>query len=132
LVDTSVIIDVLRNTGNNKVSLFRKAINNRLSCGISIFTYTEVLQGAKGEKEFGVLETYLSSFMIYFLPNETAFYKEAAKIHVELRKKGKTLRNTIDALLAQTAITNGLYLLHNDRDFDAISEIRPNLMIYSE
>jgi predicted nucleic acid-binding protein len=130
LIDTSVIIDVLKNASNDKVSLLKNAIDNKTPCGISIFTYAEVLQGAKGEKEFHVLGTHLSSFAIYYLPNETAPYEAAAKIYADLRQKGKTIRSTIDLLIAQTAISNGLYLLHNDRDFDTISENIPDLMIY--
>ena len=130
LIDTSVIIDVLRNNKNDKVTLLKKAFDNEEHCGISIYTYTEVLQGAKDEKEFNILETHLSSFTIYYLPNEKASYKSAAKSYFDLRKKGITVRSTIDILIAETAIANELYLLHNDRDFDVISENRADLRIY--
>ena len=130
LIDTSVIIDVLRNNKNEKVDLLRKALNNKLACGISIYTYTEVLQGARNTKEFAILEAHLSAFTIYYLPNETEPYKAAAKKILDLRKKGKTIRSTLDILIAETAIVNGLYLLHNDHDFDVISENMTDLKIY--
>jgi predicted nucleic acid-binding protein len=34
-------------------------------------------------------------------------------------------RSTIDFLIAQTAIDNDLYLLHNDSDFDRIKKVSP-------
>ena len=130
LVDTSVIVDVLRNKMNDKAVLFKEALDSGKSCGISIYTYVEVLQGAKDEKEFNILETHLSAFIIYYLPNETMPYKSAAKVYPDLRKKGKTVRSTIDILIAETAIANELFLLHNDRDFDIMSENRTELKIY--
>jgi predicted nucleic acid-binding protein len=112
------------------VASLRKAFDNNVPCGISVYTYVEVLQGSKNKKEFEILEAHLSAFTIYYLPNETEPYKAAAKLFLDLRNKGKTIRSTIDILIAETAITNGLYLLHNDRDFDVISENITDLKIY--
>ena len=55
LIDTSVIIDVLRNKDNDKVNLLRKALDSKVACGISIYTYTEVLQGARSIRTSGNL-----------------------------------------------------------------------------
>jgi predicted nucleic acid-binding protein len=33
------------------------------------------------------------------------------------------INSTIDCLIAQTAIENNLYLLHNDSDFDNIAKV---------
>ena len=46
-----------------------------------------------------------------------------------LRRQGLTIRNTIDVLIARIAIEHDLFLLHNDRDFDAISEKNADLKI---
>ena len=130
LIDTSVIIDVLRNKNNDKVTLLRKALDSKAACGISIYTYTEVLQGSRSKEEFEILETHLSAFTIYYLPNDTEPYAASAKIFLDLRNKGKTIRSTIDILIAETAISNGLYLLHNDHDFDVMAENITDLKIY--
>lgn len=37
-------------------------------------------------------------------------------------RRAKTIRKTVDCLVAAIAIENGLTLLHNDRDFDRIAE----------
>jgi predicted nucleic acid-binding protein len=39
--------------------------------------------------------------------------------------KGITVRSTADCLIAQIAIENKLLLLHNDRDFEAMSAVAP-------
>ena len=41
------------------------------------------------------------------------------------RKKGLTVRSTVDCMIAQIAIENELLLLHNDRDFEAMAAVAP-------
>ena len=120
----------MRNKNNDKVTLLRKALDSKVACGISIYAYTEVLQGAKSKKEFEILERHLSAFTIYYLPSNTESYAASAKLFLELRNKGKTIRSTIDILIAKTAISNGLYLLHNDHDFDVMAENITDLKVY--
>ncbi len=45
------------------------------------------------------------------------------KIYFLCRKKGLTIGSAIDCLIAQTAIENNLFLLHNDTDFDRIAKV---------
>jgi predicted nucleic acid-binding protein len=63
----------------------------------------------------------LGSQLSYDLVQGLDSYVEAAKISFCLRKKGMALGSSIDCLIAQTAIEHGLYLLHNDSDFDRIA-----------
>ena len=44
-------------------------------------------------------------------------YIHASDIYRECRKKGVTVRKTIDCLIAAVAIENGLSLLHKDNYF---------------
>jgi len=39
-----------------------------------------------------------------------------------LRKKGITVRKTIDVIIATFCIENGFPLIHNDRDFDSMEK----------
>jgi predicted nucleic acid-binding protein len=48
-------------------------------------------------------------------------WSHAARIYYELRRQGITVRNTIDCLIAASAIEHDLLLLHDDRDFAAIA-----------
>ena len=55
---------------------------------------------------------------------------ESAKNYRILRKKGVTVRKTIDVIIATFCIENDLPLLHSDRDFK-IMERHLNLKVVS-
>jgi predicted nucleic acid-binding protein len=78
------------------------------------------LQGARNEKEWSELDNYLST-QDYIDPSIQS-WSHAARIYYELRRQGITVRNTIDCLIAASAIECDLLLLHNDRDFEAIAQ----------
>jgi len=125
LVDTSVPINFLKGQQDKKSVLFEEIIAKGISFGISIFSYQEVLQGAKDKQEFELLHQYLSNQTIYFPANTVEYFLKASKLYYDLRKKGVTPRSTIDILIALTAIENKLLLLHNDKDFDVMSKHIP-------
>ena len=129
LVDTSVIIDSFKGNKHDKTELFKKILLQGISFGIASYTYQEVLQGARDEIEYEKLKEYLSTQRIYFLPQVAETYEKAASIIFLLKRQGITVRSSIDALIALTAIENDLLLLHNDRDFDAMAEKMPTLQI---
>jgi len=121
LVDTSVLIGFLKGQTDEKTQLFEEVLTLNIPFGISSYTFQEVLQGARDENEYQQLQDYLSTQIIYFLPEETATYEKAARMYFELRRKGITPRSTIDILIALTAMENKLMLLHNDHDFDVMA-----------
>ena len=129
LVDTSVLIDKLRKTENQKTILLDRLHEVKTPFGISIFTFHEILQGAKSESEFRKLYSYFSTQKILSLPNTAAVYAESAGLCFGMRRQGVTIRNTIDILIAYTAIYYDIPLLHDDRDFDFIAEKEPKLKI---
>ncbi|NSW75758.1 MAG: PIN domain nuclease [Candidatus Atribacteria bacterium] len=128
LVDTSVLIPFLRGIENEKTRKFEELIEKNIPFGINNYIYQEVLQGARNEREFRVLEEYLSSQIFYELEHGRKSYRKAAFLYFRCRKAGFTIRSTIDLLIAQTAIENGLYLLHNDQDFAIIARVENKLM----
>ena len=130
LIDTTVLIDAFKGMQNEKVALFQNAIQHNLICGISEYIYLEILQGAKTSNEFNNLNEHLLDMNIYFLPKTVKTYEKAANLYIDLRKQGITPRSTIDILIALTAIEYNLYLLHNDRDFDVMSNRIHELRIY--
>ena len=129
LVDTSVIIDKLRKIENPKTLLFDQLHAAKTPFGISILTYHEVLQGAKSEIEFLKLEGYFSTQKIFYLPNLSEVYSKSARLYFELRRHSITVRNTVDVIIAFTAIYYEIPLLHNDRDYDLIATRVPELKI---
>ena len=121
LVDTSVLVDFLKGKENSKTQKFEEILLHNIPFALSAFTYQEVLQGARDMTEYKKLNTYLSTQKILY-PLKSS-YEKSAKIFFECRKKGITIRSTIDTLIASTAIENNLILLHNDRDFDYMAKV---------
>jgi predicted nucleic acid-binding protein len=129
LVDTSVLVNYLKGKQDAKTQLFDSILKSDIPYGISGYTYQEVLQGARNEKEFAILKEYLGSQKIYFLPETVETCEKAARMYFNLRRKGVTPRSTVDILIARTAIHYRLALLHNDSDFDSIAKVIPELKI---
>lgn len=129
LVDTSVFINYFKGQSDKKTQLFEEILTRDITFGLSAYTFQEILQGARNEKEYDLLRNYLSTQIIYFLAEETATYEKAARLYFDLRHKGITPRSTIDVLIALTAMENNLLLLHNDHDFDVMAGQLENLNI---
>lgn len=123
LVDTSVLIDFFKGNTNKSVEKLNTILEQNIPFGISPFTYLELLQGSKTEKEFILLDEYLSTQIFYQLKYPIKSFSEAAKIRIKCNKNGITINSTIDFLIVQTALDNNLFLLHNDKDFDKISSV---------
>lgn len=129
LVDASVLIDFLAGRGTAQAGCFADILDRGIPFGLSPFTLLELLQGAATREEFATLRDYLGSQTIYELADGVSSFAAAAGIFFDLRRRGKTVRGSVDCLIAQTAIEHGLLLLHNDSDFDRIAEVS-ELRIY--
>ena len=123
LVDTSVLIDLFKGISNDPTDRMREVLTHDIPFGITSVIYQEVLQGAKSEKEYALLKEYLSCQRFYHPRDALKTYENAARIYFRCRKKGVTIRSTIDCLIAQIALEHNLLLLHNDKDFDAMAPI---------
>jgi len=121
LIDTSVLIDFLKGKETKQCKKFEQILTKKIPFGISIFTYQELLQGAKDENEFKNLKKYLSTQKIYYPNHET--FEQSAYLFFLCRKKGITIRSTIDTLIATTAMEHNLILLCSDSDFTYISKV---------
>jgi len=119
LVDTSVWIDFLNGVNSRTRRTLHKLLEEEEDIAITEIILTEILQGVKEDKDFKKLKDYLLEFPIYS-PSGTNTYLKAAEIYRTCRKKGKTVRKTVDCIIAAICIENSLTLLHKDRDFGAI------------
>lgn len=122
LVDSSVLIDFLEGRETAAAGRFADVLDRDIPFGISRLTILEVLQGAATAKDFETLRDYLGSQTVYDLTGIEPYIR-ASKIFIDLRKKGVSASSSIDCLIAQTAIEHGLFLLHNDSDFDRIAQV---------
>jgi hypothetical protein len=129
LIDTSVLIDYLKGTENRAVAAFDKILENGMHYGINEFIYLEVLQGARTAMEYRKLQEYFETIPLYNLKRGKESYERAAHLSFACRRSGVTVRSTIDLLVAQTAIENNLFLLHNDSDFTNMAKAIKELKI---
>jgi predicted nucleic acid-binding protein len=82
----------------------------------------EVLQGFQSERDFRIAGDLLSR--LPFMPMVgQALALESALNYRFLRKKGVTLRKTIDVMIGTFCIHHRFPLLHDDRDFDPMAKI---------
>jgi len=130
LVDTSVIVDFLKEKKNPKVELFEDILERKYPWGINEFIFQEVLQGARDESEWNELKEYLESVPMYFLKHGRISFERAARINFNCRRRGVTIRSSIDLLIVETALENDVALLHNDADFNNIQKIVEDLRFY--
>jgi hypothetical protein len=125
LVDTSVLIDFFKGMKSDPVEKLEWVLQKGIPFGINSFIFQEVLQGAASEKEYSLLDSYLRTQRFYHLMDAIESCAGAARIYMNCRKKGITVRSTIDCLIAETALEHDLPLLHNDSDFTAIAQTVP-------
>ncbi len=121
VVDTSVWIDFF--VGKN--TLYRHALHQFIEqeeelC-ITEIILTEILQGIRDDEVFEITKRYLLNFPC-ISPKGIETYLDAAEIYRKCRKKGKTIRKTIDCIIAAIVRENRLTLFHNDSDFMTIAE----------
>ena len=115
LVDSSVWIDHLRDAVTGPVLHLRSLISGEeLLVGDLILC--EVLQGLRTDAEARLVEDALREFEVVPLVDAELAVKAAANYRL-LRRRGITIRKTIDLLIGTFCIERGHTLLHSDRDF---------------
>ncbi len=129
LIDTSVWIDYFRDIKNASTRKFISILDSHLPFGITGVIYQEVLQGSASEQDLNQLKDYLSTQRFFHPQDEIITYELAAKLLYQCRRKGITIRSTIDCFIAQIAIEHDLVLLHNDQDYDRIRSVVPELLL---
>ena len=82
----------------------------------------EILQGLKETPQANIVRTQFLYLPRIADPVPIDCLTEAAEIYRSGRKRGITIRSSIDCLIAAIAITNQIPVWHNDRDFDAIAK----------
>jgi predicted nucleic acid-binding protein len=121
IVDTTVWVDYLRGSSTLQVEwLDRETSCQRL--GLLDLMACEVLQGLSTDAEAVRVLRHLRRFEI-FQTGGIELAVAAARNYRHLRSRGRTVRKTIDCLIATYCIEQNHALLHNDRDFDAFEEL---------
>lgn len=115
VVDSSVWIDFLNGRDAAHVRRLR-AILGTDEIIVGDLMLCEVLQGLQDERAAGEVEALLRRFEIVPMAGN-AIAVLAARNFRSLRRRGITVRKTIDLLIGTWCIENRRPLLHNDSDF---------------
>lgn len=117
IVDSSVWIDYLSGTFTAQTDLLHAALGQR-AIGLGDIILCEVLQGYRHERDYQDARQALLRFPIHAIGG-TQIALQSAENYRVLRRRGITVRKTVDCLIATFVIERGFSLLHADRDFDA-------------
>jgi len=115
LVDSSVWIDYFNGKITKQTDLLDSLLGSE-PIVIGDLILTEVLQGFQEDRDFNKARKLLDSLLFRQMLGKELAVKSAENYCI-LRKKGVTVRKTIDVIIATFCITNNLPLLHSDRDF---------------
>ena len=121
IVDSSVLIDYLNGLTTPETEWLDLRLDQE-RFGVTTIIVTEVLQGLRNDREAAAVESALREFEIIEL-HEMGLAVEAARNYRRLRQSGRTIRATINVLIASYCLRHHHSLLHRDRDFDAFEEL---------
>ncbi|MCL4393452.1 MAG: PIN domain nuclease [Chloroflexi bacterium] len=121
IVDTTVWIDYLSGIKTPQTNWLDTEIEKQ-RLGLTDLILCEILQGVKNDEQSTETQRELMKFEVMAMSG-IDLAVAAARNYRKLRAKGRTVRKTVDCLIATFCLTNGHTLLHNDRDFDPFEEI---------
>jgi predicted nucleic acid-binding protein len=81
----------------------------------------EILQGLRPGPESDAFRRVFSAVPVLSDPLPLKTFQAAADIYRQGRRKGITIRSSVDCLIAAIAIENEIPVWHRDRDFAAIA-----------
>jgi predicted nucleic acid-binding protein len=116
LVDSSVWIDYFNGVQSSKTDWLDSSLGSTPII-IGDLILTEVLQGFQTEKDFKIAKDLLLGIPFMAMGGQSLALESAVNYRY-LRKKGVTVRKTIDIIIGTFCIHNQFTLIHCDRDFD--------------
>ena len=120
IIDITVWGDYLRGTENAEMLWLDREID-RQRLGLTDIVLCEVLQGIGDEKTAARVQRNLLRFEV-FSTGGIGLAVAALNFRL-LRERGRTVRKTIDCLIATVCMERGHSSLHRDRDFDPFERI---------
>lgn len=126
LVDTSVWVEYLRDTGSPAAEEARRLLRRPeevATCGLIVM---ELLSGARNATQVEALERLTSGLVQLDLDQRLDFHAAAAAYRVS-RASGRTIRGLVDCLIAVLALRHGAVLVHRDADLASAAEVLEGL-----
>ena len=115
-VDSSVWIDYFNGATNTQTD-YLDGLLGKEPIALGDLVLIEVLQGFRRDRDYRIAREMLTSLRLFTLGGQDIALQSAHNFRL-LRKKGITVRKTIDVLIATFCIANNLPLLHSDKDFE--------------
>jgi len=119
LVDSSVWIAYFNGASTPETDQL-DALLGQETVALGDLILAEVLQGFRLDKDYKTARRLLTSCVVYDLLGENMAIKSADNFRA-LRRKGVTIRKTVDVIIATFCIENDFRLLHADKDFEPFS-----------
>jgi predicted nucleic acid-binding protein len=116
LVDSSVWIDYFNGNKTAQADWLDSSLGD-IPIIIGDLILVEVLQGFQDDKDFKTARDLLLGIPFVQMGGQALALESAANYRF-MRRKGVTVRKTIDVIIGTFCIRNNLTLLHSDRDFD--------------
>lgn len=116
IVDSSVWIDYFNGKVTRETDLLHSLLG-REPVGIGDLILTEVLQGFTSDAAYKRAKAAMEVLAFFNFGGKLIAIKSAENYR-SLRKKGITVRKTIDVIIATFCIESNFPLLHCDKDFD--------------
>lgn len=116
IVDSSIWIDYFNGKITPQTDWLDSSLGNT-SIMVGDLILTEVLQGFQNDKDYRVARDLLLGLPFMAMGGRYLSIQGALNYR-SLRKKGVTVRKTIDIMIGTFCIHYQLPLLHDDRDFD--------------
>lgn len=120
IVDTSAWIEYLRRTESPVNLGLRHAVQTGSAIATPAPAVMELLAGCRSESEELDLLRLLGRFEI-LIPDSLVQFRSAARIYRTCQRAGRTIRSTVDCLVAAAALDARRPLLARNRDFDTIA-----------
>ena len=115
LVDSSVWVDFFNGQSTPQVEFLDHLLGSQ-PLAIGDIILTEVLQGFRQDSDYDTAKQLLTSLTIFNLIN-TKLALKSAENYRHLRKRGITVRKTVDVIIATFCIKERHTLLFSDKDF---------------
>jgi predicted nucleic acid-binding protein len=119
LVDSSVWIAFLRDSGGPEVDLLGQLIDERRAATTDV-VLLEVLGGTTDEERAGRLRRFLAGAEL-LRQQSPVDAEHAAALYRACRRAGETPRSLNDCLVAAVALRYGVPVLHRDHDFTVLA-----------
>ncbi len=116
LVDSSVWVDYFNGIISRETD-FLDSILGSEPVAIGDLILTEVLQGFRSDSDYNLAKSLLMGLTVFEMLDQDMAIR-AADNYRTLRRRGVTIRKTVDCIIASFCIERGVPLLYSDRDFD--------------